>query len=229
MVRAVLSLQLRGAVRLIHPRCPADSEHAVEDHKVVARLVQEHCHAQADVPGTDNHLRVRVLELWLLESSDAPHSHAARNLLVAEHVSVLRALLLHEVDVVGTDAQLEGQPLRDLLALGARLRRHLHLLPGLEDPQREGDEGPAGRHRALRTTPLVVRDGLLRLVPLADARQRKALLPRDRRRRNSHSQGLVRVVLQVLRPVGVEVLRRHSDNDEGTIYANLGDASAGNC
>mmetsp|Transcript_79404 Transcript_79404/g.177809 ORF Transcript_79404/g.177809 Transcript_79404/m.177809 type:complete len:236 (-) Transcript_79404:405-1112(-) len=89
MVSPVLGLQLRGAVRLIHPRCSPNSEHAVEDNKVeLFPFDQEHCHPKADVPCTDNHLRVRVLSSLPFEGPYSLDDHQPMDLLMRVQLPV---------------------------------------------------------------------------------------------------------------------------------------------
>mmetsp|Transcript_34321 Transcript_34321/g.103422 ORF Transcript_34321/g.103422 Transcript_34321/m.103422 type:complete len:516 (+) Transcript_34321:744-2291(+) len=211
VVGAVLCLQLRGAVGLVHPGRAAYAEHAVEDHEVeVLARREEHGHAQADVAGADDHLRVGVLVRQPLEGLDALDGHLAHDLLVGVHGPVQRPLLRDEADVLRAHGELPGKPLRHLLDGRGALHGHGHLLAGAVDLQRHLEPGRRGLHGARGPPVLVVRERVRRLLRArVDAQHLNAVVPRDGWDRDIHTQGLVWVVLQVLGPFRVEVLRRH--------------------
>mmetsp|Transcript_80474 Transcript_80474/g.181594 ORF Transcript_80474/g.181594 Transcript_80474/m.181594 type:complete len:256 (-) Transcript_80474:163-930(-) len=71
VVSTVLGLQLRGRVRLVHPRGASDHGHAVEDHEVrIAPLEQQHGGLEAYVPRPDDCLGTFVLHALPLEALD---------------------------------------------------------------------------------------------------------------------------------------------------------------
>mmetsp|Transcript_66412 Transcript_66412/g.205749 ORF Transcript_66412/g.205749 Transcript_66412/m.205749 type:complete len:512 (-) Transcript_66412:2-1537(-) len=211
VVGAVLRLQLGGRVCLVHPGRAAYAEHAVEDHEVeVLARREEHGHAQADVAGADDHLRVGVLVRQPLEGLDALDGHLAHDLLVGVHGPVQRPLLRDEADVLRAHGELPGKPLRHLLDGRGALHGHGHLLAGAVDLQRHLEPGRRGLHGARGPPVLVVRERVRRLLRArVDAQHLNAVVPRDGWDRDIHTQGLVWVVLQVLGPFRVEVLRRH--------------------
>mmetsp|Transcript_45703 Transcript_45703/g.136588 ORF Transcript_45703/g.136588 Transcript_45703/m.136588 type:complete len:368 (-) Transcript_45703:181-1284(-) len=165
VVGPVLRLQLRGAVRLVHPRGTADPEHAVEDDEVeVLPLVQKHRHPQADVPRADDGLGVAVLVRQPLERLDPLDRHVPGHLLVRVHDPVDRALLLHEADLLGRHGELPGEALSHLLHRGPGLRRKRLSLARRQDLQRDRDPALAGLHCALWAPGDVVAHGVRRPV-----------------------------------------------------------------
>mmetsp|Transcript_34323 Transcript_34323/g.103436 ORF Transcript_34323/g.103436 Transcript_34323/m.103436 type:complete len:236 (+) Transcript_34323:1587-2294(+) len=213
MVGTKLCLQLGGAIGLVHPGGAAHAAHAVDDAEVeLPALHEEHGHAEAQVPGADDHLGVLVHVGQPLEGADALHNHVAAHLLVRVHQPEHGAALLHELDVVGAYGELEGQHLRHLQDHGARHAGHHLLLAGVRDLQRHGDPGRAALPMLLALdglVPVLVVAHGLRPRLLAGLDGPEALVPGKAGLGHTHAQRPVWVVLQVLGPFRVEVLRRH--------------------
>mmetsp|Transcript_115493 Transcript_115493/g.257972 ORF Transcript_115493/g.257972 Transcript_115493/m.257972 type:complete len:320 (-) Transcript_115493:79-1038(-) len=157
MVSPVLGLQLRGAVRLIHPRCSANSEHAIKDNEVgILPLAQEHCHAKTDVPSTDDHLRVLMLLRFPLERLDPLDKHLRPHLLMRVHSLIKGANLLNKNYFSGRHVELPRYSFRNLFHGGARLYRNVEVLIALHKLQVRNDSRPACLHSSRGSALFVV-------------------------------------------------------------------------
>mmetsp|Transcript_90177 Transcript_90177/g.280754 ORF Transcript_90177/g.280754 Transcript_90177/m.280754 type:complete len:382 (+) Transcript_90177:222-1367(+) len=211
VVRSVLRLQLGSGVGLVHPGGTTDPAHPIEDDKVqLLPLVEEHRHAKAEVPCSDDHLGVLVLVGLAREGGDALHHHLPLHLLVRVHLPDQCPAPLDELDLVRVDGQLERQHLGELQDARAGHARNRLLLAGRADLQGHADPCLALLPRLLALDdliPVLVVGHGCRALLLARPDGGEALLPRQARLLDVNRQGPVGVVLQVLGPLRIEVQR----------------------